>query len=130
MNEPTLTDDTPVSPLPRFHHPDHGELEIYGFDVRSRLCRSVSNGTEYRIGTRVVNRLRSADARTLPIPFNETETRTAEKLPEMVSQILAAVEDDITREQLALEVWRVADRYCPGGRQPSTVEPAVVEVEP
>ena len=101
-------------PLPRFYHPEHGELEIYGFDGRSKLCRSVSGpAREFRIGTRVVNRLRSADARTVPLPLTTEPTpeARAEILPGIVTAALAALDDGPVRVRIAREVWAAADAF-------------------
>ncbi len=108
------------NPLPRFTHPDHGELEIYGFDGRSKLCRD-ANGREFRIGTRVVNRLRSAATRTAPLPLGDqavigevvstVNVGMAERLPEVVKNLLGALEDGPTRVRIARDVWEAADGF-------------------
>lgn len=125
MSEETTTepiDDSSchagLSPLPRFTHPDHGELEIYGFDGRSKLCRSVSDPSqEYRIGTRTVNRLRGipargpASERTLENQFPVPSEQVAERVPEMITELLSKLPDGPNRVRIAREIWAAADAF-------------------
>lgn len=99
--------------FPRFAHPEHGELIVVGSDGRSKLCRRPTDGTEYRIGTRVVNRLRFAARRTEPLfadPLDTPEAR-AESLTDVVTTALSALPDGPVRTRIARDIWAAANAF-------------------
>ena len=97
-----MTEST-ASPLPRFTHPDLGEL-------RSAEARTPS--LPFPSDVPAAGGVYDNSAR---------DTETAEKLPTIVASLLAALPDGPDRVRIAQAVWQAADRYCPG-RGPETVE--------